>query len=492
MKKLRYFFISNILIFSPAILFAQATADTTTAVVTLNQSIQFALRNQPLLKQANIDEQINERDIKISLSNWLPQIGSTGQYQHYFQRPAQTATGTSGGTGTTTGGTGTTTGGTGTTTGGTGTTTGGTGTTTGGTGTNTGTTTTQQNLAIARNVSTLGLQASQVIYNNDVLQASRASKYSRQYYKQNTESARIDVVTDVSKAFYDVLLSQRQLDIIKEDIVRLRRSLKDAYARYQAGVVDKTDYKQATIALNNSLASQKQIQESIKSKTALLKQIMGFNPNRNLVLTYDSARLQNEAVIDTNQMLNYTNRIEYRQLQTQKNLLNLSVSYYKWSFLPSLSAVGGYSLAYFNDSFSKVYNNGYPTSFAGLSLSLPIFQGGRRLQNLAKSRLQVERGDLDLINSRNAINTEYSQALANYKSSYFNWRTLSENVALAQDVYKVVDLQYREGIKTYLDVIVSQSDLRTAELNYYNALFELLSSKIDLQRALGTLQPDQQ
>ncbi|MES2266175.1 MAG: TolC family protein [Bacteroidota bacterium] len=448
MKKLRYLFISNILLFSPVVLFAQAPTDTTTAVVSLKQSVDFALRNQPQLKQANIDEQINERDIKIALSAWLPQINSSSQYQHYFQRPAQIAAGTGGaGVG-------------------------------------------QQNLAIAHNVSTLGVNASQVIYNNDVLQASRASKYSRQYYKQNTESSKIDVVSDVSKAFYDVLLSQRQLDIIKEDIVRLRRSLKDAYSRYQAGVVDKTDYKQATIALNNSLASQKQTQEAIKSKTALLKQIMGFNPDKGLVLSYDSLSLTTEAVIDTNQILNYTNRVEYRLLQTQKNLLNLNVSYYKWGFLPSLSATGGYSLAYFNDSFSKLYNNGFPTSFAGLSLTFPIFTGGKRLQNLAKARLQVERSDLDLVNSRNTINTEYTQALANYKSNYNNWITLKENVTLAKDVYKVVDLQYREGIKTYLDVIVSQADLRTAELNYYNALFQLLSSKIDLQRALGTLQPE--
>jgi len=447
MKKLRYLFLSHILIFSPVVLFAQTAADTTTAVVTLKQSIDFAIRNQPQLKQANIDEQINERDIKISLSNWLPQIGTTGQYQHYFQRPAQIAQGSG----------------------------------TGGSGAG------QQNLAIAHNVSTLGVQASQVIYNNDVLQASRASKYSRQYYKQNTQGSKIDLVSDVSKAFYDVLLSQRQLDIIKEDIVRLRRSLKDAYSRYQAGVVDKTDYKQATIALNNSLASQKQIQEAINSKTALLKQIMGFNPERQLTLSYDSARLQGEAVIDTNQVLNYSNRIEYQLLQTQKNLLNLNVSYYKWGWLPSLSAVGGYSLAYFNDTFSKMYNDAYPTSFAGLSLSIPIFTGGKRLQNLAKARLQVERSDLDLVNSRNTINTEYTQALANYKSNYYNWQTLNENVTLAKDVYKVVDLQYREGVKTYLDVIVSQADLRTAELNYYNALFQLLSSKIDLERAMGTL-----
>jgi outer membrane protein TolC len=471
MKKILYLLISNLIIFFPAILFAQSTADTTTAVVTLKQSIDFALRNQPLLKQAYIDEQINERDIRIGLSAWLPQIGTTGQYQHYFQRPEVVAGGTSTGT-----------------TGGTGTGTGGTGTGTGGTGTGTGTS--QQNLAIAHNVSTIGLQASQVIYNSDVLLASRASKFSRRYYKENTESSKIDLASEVSKAFYDVLLSQRQLDIINEDIVRLRRSLKDATARYQAGVVDKTDYKQATIALNNSLANRKSTEESIKAKKAYLKQVMGLNPAKKLVLSYDSTRLQYDALIDTNQVLNYTNRIEYRQLQTQKNLLNLNVSYYKWSFLPSLSAVGGYSLAYFNDSFSKLYNNAFPTSFAGLSLSIPIFQGGKRLQNLSKARLQVERNDQDLLSSRNAINTEYEQALADYKSNYNNWQTLRENVSLATDVYKVVELQYREGIKTYLDVIVSQADLRTAQLNYYNALFQLLSSKIDLQRSLGLLRAE--
>ncbi|MFD0794230.1 TolC family protein [Mucilaginibacter litoreus] len=465
MKKIGYFFISNILLFSPVALFGQTNADTSAVVVTLRQSVEFAFRNQPLLKQANIDEQINERDIRIALSAWLPQVTTNGQYQHYFQRPAIIAGGTSTGTGTGTG-------------------TGGTGT---GTGSGTGSGVSQQNLAIAHNTSNVGLSASQVIYNNDVLQASKASKYSRQFYKQNTESYKIDLVSDVSKAFYDVLLSQRQLDIIKEDIVRLRRSLKDAYSRYQAGVVDKTDYKQATIALNNALASQKQTQEAIKSKSAYLKQAMGFDPNRRLVLSYDSASLQTEAFIDTAQTLNYANRIEYRMLQTQKNLDQINVSYYKWGFLPSLSAVGGYSLAYFNDNFSKLYNDAFPTSFAGLSLTIPIFQGGKRLQNLSKARLQVERTDLDLINSRNAINTEYTTALANYKSAYYNWKVLNENVQLATDVYKVVDLQYREGIKTYLDVIVAQADLRTAELNFYNALFQLLSSKIDLQRAMGTL-----
>jgi outer membrane protein TolC len=435
MKKIYLLVIVNLTLCLPKVVFAQSTTDT---VVTLKQCIGFALRNQPVLRQAEIDEQINERNIRISLADWLPQLNSSNEYLHYFK----------------------------------------------------GSPVTSANPAVVSPIneySSLGLQASQVIYNNDVLLAAKSAKYSRLYYKQNTVSSQINVVSDVSKAFFDVLLSEKQLDILNEDITRLQRSLKDAYNQYQAGVVDKTDYKQATISLNNSIATRKQTQEAIKSKTAYLKQIMGIGADKNLLLSYDSTHYVSEAAIDTNQQLNYNNRIEYQLLQTSKSLQNLNAQYYKWSFLPSISAVGAYDLIYLNTKFSNLYNNNYPSLYAGLTLSFPIFTGTKRLQNLSKARLQVDRADLDVVNSVNTINTEYVQALADYKSNYTNWQLLNENVSLAKDVYKVVSLQYREGIKTYLDVIISQADLRTAELNYYNALFQVLSSKIDLEKALGIL-----
>jgi outer membrane protein TolC len=158
--------------------------------------------------------------------------------------------------------------------------------------------------------------------------------------------------------------------------------------------------------------------------------------------------------------------------------------------LPSLTANGSYSLAYLNTQFRDLYNRSYPTGYVGLSLALPIFQGTKRLQNLSKAKLEVQRNDLDIVNTENTINTQFTQALASYKSNYTAWQAVKQNVDLAKDVYNVVSLQYREGVKTYLDVIVAQSDLRTAELNYYNSLFQLLSSKIDLKKSMGTLTVD--
>lgn len=427
----------------PSLSRAQAPKDSLPPVVSLQECIRYALKNQPVLRQTQLDQEINERNIDIALSAWLPQINGTGGLQHYFELPTSAFPNGTGGT-----------------------------------------TVTRLGLY---NTSILTLGASQVIYNNDVLLASRAARYSRRFYQQNTQVGQVNTVADVSKAFYDVLLSQKQLDIINADIARLRLALKDAYAQYQAGVVDKIDYKQATIALNNALANYKTTQEAVKSKTAVLRQFMGITAEQTIMPVYDSLRLEQETRIDTTQMLDVRNRPEYQQLETQRSIQNLNVSYYKWGFLPSLAAFGNYNVNFLNNQFSNLYDRGFPNSLVGLNLSIPIFQGTRRLQNLRKARLQVDRASLDLTNIHTQINTEYQQALSNYKSSYYDMQTLKQNVDLARDVYNVVFLQYREGIKTYLDVIVAQSDLRTSELNYNNALFTVLSSKIDLQRALGSL-----
>jgi outer membrane protein TolC len=438
MKKIKLLLIITLTCSLRSVVLAQSPADTVSGNLSLRQCIVYALHNQPVVKQASIDQEINEKDIRIGLSAWLPQISSSNFYEHYFKGSPITST-------------------------------------------------TPGIVSPVDEYSTLGLQASQVIYNNEVLLAAKTANYSRLYYKQNTLSSQINVVSDVSKAFFDVLLSQKQLNIINEDITRLQRSQKDAQSKYSAGVSDKIDFKQATISLNNSIASRKQIEEAIHSKVAYLKQIMGLGASSQVTLTYDYTRYEKEAYIDTNQQLNYNNRIEYQLLQTTKNLKDINVDYYRWGWLPSISAVGSYDYIYLSTKFSNLYNQTYPSAYAGVTLNIPIFQGTKRLQNLSKARLQVQRSDLDIINSQNTINTEYVQALASYKSNYTNWQILKQNVDLAKDVYKVVSLQYREGVKVYLDVIVAQSDLRTAELNYYNALFQLLSSKIDLERSLGIL-----
>ncbi|MBO9571961.1 MAG: TolC family protein, partial [Chitinophagaceae bacterium] len=134
-----------------------------------------------------------------------------------------------------------------------------------------------------------------------------------------------------------------------------------------------------------------------------------------------------------------------------------------------------------------LYAVNYPNSFGLLTFGLPIFQGGKRKAEINEAKWQSQRNLLAMTNLRKTINSEYASALASYKSNWASYVALRENLNLAQEVYDVIQLQYRSGIKTYLEVINSETDLRTAQINYYNSLYNLMASKIDLQRALGQI-----
>ncbi|PSK92036.1 TolC family protein [Taibaiella chishuiensis] len=409
--------------------------------LTLDQCLQFAYQHNPTLQQSLLDKQITEQGIHSRLADWFPQINFDYNIQHSFQLQTSNIGG---------------------------------------------------NLIQlgVRNTSAGQFSATQNIFNSDALLASSTAKTVRKQADQNITSTKIDLAVNVGKAFYDVLLTKEQLKVLDENITRLDRSLTDAYNQYEGGIVDKVDYKRATIALNNTKAQRKTANDVLKAKFSYLKMQMGVNDSVQLNLSYDSSRLAVIAVMDTTGAMRVQNRIEYQLLKTQQSLQHANYNYYKWKFLPTVQAFGNYNLNYLNNEFSNLYRDNYPNSFAGVRVSVPLFQGFRRVANMKQAKLQLKRVDFDLENLGNSVSAEYSQALATYRGYLNDYYSLKENVTIAADVYETIELQYKAGIKTYLEVITAQTDLRTAELNYTNALYQLLGSKLDVERALGSINPN--
>ncbi len=408
----------------------------------LKDCIAFALTNQPAINQSMIDEHIAQTNKGIALAGWLPQVNAGMNYQHYFELPTVFFR-------------------------------------------NNGTLSpTTSGLA---NYSNPQIAVTQTLFSNDVFLAQRTARLAILLARENTQAARIALVTNVSKAFYDVLLSVQKTNVYREDTARLRKNMEDAYHRYVSGIADKVDYKQATISLNNALSRLKTSSEELKGKYALLKQYMGAPAEKNVRIAIDTVQMLQDIAIDTLSQLNITQRVEYRQLMLVKAIQQENTKLFKNGFLPSLSAFYTYNYQFQSNDFDQLYNKAYPNSLAGLQLNIPIFTGFRRLDNVHKSKLQEQRIDWDETNLKLGIYTEYQQALAAYKSNLYYLHMQSENAGMAREVYDIVKLQYKEGIKPYLDVIVGESDLQTAEINYLNALFQVLQSKLDLERASGAV-----
>lgn len=408
---------------------------------TLSDLIDFALDNRAAVHQAMIDEEIGERDIASALSGWFPQINADASYNRNIKIPTAVIG--------------------------------------------------DQVISMGqKNVGALVLQADQQILNPGLLQASKAARYIRQQNTLNTENNKINTVVEVSKAYYDILTSEEQLGIIEENIQRIQKQLNDARARYETGIVDRTDYKRAEISLSNTKAELKRVIQLLNYKYAYLKELIGLAPEQPLSLTFDYAAMENEMLLDTSMVMNYSDRVEYQQLQTQKQLQELNTAYNKWTFLPNLSAFYNYAWDYRDDQFADLFAQNFPRSVFGLTLHLPIFQGGKRIHEIRRSKLVEERLDWEIINLKSQINTQYEMAMATYAANLNDWRTAKHTVELSEEVYNTIKLQYDEGIKTYLDLMTAETDLRTSQINYLNAMYAVLSGKLDVQQALGNIDTD--
>jgi outer membrane protein len=412
----------------------------------LSTCIDYALNHQPLIQQLRLNEEISRHDIGIALSDWFPQIEASAGWQQYLKLPVSLFPDF----------------------------------------TNPSAPKREISTAV-KNTSALQFSATQVIFNNDVFIAGKSARFYRLRSTQTTRESKIGLVMQVSKAFYDVLLSVARLNFLQEDHARLNKGMKDAYNQYLSGVSDKIDYQRATIALNNIKAEIQGTGEEIKAKYAYLKELMGFPSDQSLSVAYDSLKMAEESWMDTTYRVDYHNRIEYQLLLTRLSLQKSSVDYYKLGFLPSLSAYANYSMIYQNDILKDLYNRDFPNSSIGLKLAFPIFEGTRRVQQMKRASLQYREMALDTVSMKSRMNTEYVQSMASYKSNLKAFLAAQANSKIAGEVYNTVKNQYDQGIKAYLEVIVSETDLRTSRINELNALYRLLSSKLDVEYALGSI-----
>jgi len=412
---------------------------------TLEQCINYALRHQPALDQSIINQSIARTGNAINLSGWLPQLNLTGNLIHYNQLPTTlVANPIPGG----------------------------------------------PPVATRNGVSNISIpefSASQTIFDPQLLSAAKKAPLYVKQAEQITDSTKIYIVAAVSKSFYNLLQTLEQINVLQEDTARLGRTVQDTHEQFLGGIVDETDYEQAVITLNNSKAQLRRQIENVTPGYAALKQLMGYSPEEQFQVIFDTTQMEQETICDTTQQLQYEKRIEYQQLQTIKKLQHQQTVYYELSFLPSVSAFYDYYYEYESNTFSNLFKNAYPYSYIGLSFNLPLFTGLSRVENMHRSKLQEQVLDLAEINLKSQIYKEYTSALAGYKSNLYNWRLLKDNKLRAQNVYHIVSLQYKQGIVTYLNLIVAESNLITAEIGYTDALFELLSSKIDVEKAIGEI-----
>lgn len=436
-----------ILVFLCFVLPLKGMTQEDTVQLSLKEVLEIAYTNQPALRYAVLEREITEQNVHSNLSGWFPQAGVEANYFRYFEQPVAIFP-------------------------------------------DFNNPESGQFQEVRTGVpfnSNVNFFVNQSLLNNDLFRARSQASPLRQAADQNTELVKIDLHVNVGQAFYEALLRQEETRIFEEDLERQMRQLKDARLLYEAGISDNIDYKRATITIKNTRSAIYQARENYQVSLARLRELAGIKSEQFFELAYDMDELIAQVQLDTLEEVNYERRYEMQFLQSQRSLQETELSYARRAYIPTLSAFFNYNLIFQTLQGNQVFDRPFPNSLAGFRLAYPIFQGGKRNYDIRAADLMVKQYEVSTQELELQIDREYQEALSAYKANRYQWQVQEEVQELAEEIYNTVSLQYEEGIKNFLEVIQAETDLRTSRINYINAIFRLMTSKLELQRARGEI-----
>lgn len=337
--------------------------------------------------------------------------------------------------------------------------------------------------------SSIGATADQILFDGSYLVGLKASKTYKELSIRNHTRTRIQVNVNVTKAYYQVLVSNEQLRLVNANIKQLKQQLDETVAQNKQGTVEKIDVDRISVQYNNLVTTRENTIRSLALNYQVLKFQMGMPIENNLSLKdkLEDIKLDDNTADLATDTSFYHNRIEYNLAETGVELKKLDLKRQKSQYLPTLKANATYTSSYQNNSFGNLYKMNFPSSYVGLTLNVPIFNGFQRLNQVRQSKIAVLKSQNDLENSKNGLKLEANRANVTYINGLQSLNNQKRNRELAEEVLRVSKIKYQQGVGSSIEVTQAQTSLDDANDKYIQGLYDALISKVDLDKAYGRI-----
>ena len=332
-----------------------------------------------------------------------------------------------------------------------------------------------------------GVSAAMPIINAQLWKSLKVSALDVELSVEKARSSRIDMVEQVTKAYYGVLLAKESHALFQRVYDNAVENNKIVKKKYDVGSVSEYDMITSNVSVQNALPNVIEAEYTVVLTLWQLKALLGIDLEKSIDVVgslMDYEGLMNVGY-DLSQ-LNLDNNSTLKQLDIQQEMLEKAVEITKMANVPSLSINAAYLYtALGNDGkfFKKSAWN--PYSYAGLQLNIPIFAGNSRRAATREARLNLSNLQLQRENAERQLRVGIVQYLNNMQSSVKKYYASAATVGQAQRGYDISVKRYEVGRGTLVDIDNSQVALTQAELSRNQSIFNFLTAKVSLDKVLG-------
>lgn len=332
-----------------------------------------------------------------------------------------------------------------------------------------------------------GLQASQQLFNPQLFIALKAVKTANQLTELQLTETKEEVVYNVSATYYNLLTLYKQMDLLQTNIKSFETTINTIETLQRNDLAKKSEVNRLVLAkqrLETQLINLKVVESNLLNVLRLLT-----NTPTEIPFYIKTEVSEERASIDAASGQTQS-RTSLKLLRTSLDLKQIEKKSIEAAYLPTLVLFGGYfSYAYNADfaPFERAENKSFAVSQIGISLRLPIFDGGAKSTKIQQKRFEIENNQYQERLLMQQIDNDMRNALEKYNANVEVLRNEEGSMRLAETTLAETKTNYRSGFASINDIIEAENDLQKTQTQYLTALINLRLAVLEWKKANGTL-----
>lgn len=332
-----------------------------------------------------------------------------------------------------------------------------------------------------------GVTASMPIINSQLWTSIKISALGVETAVEKARSSKIEMVSQVKQAYFGVLLAKEAFNVYRDVYENAVGNFEKIERKYEAQKASEMEYLRAKTTVSNAIPNVFNAESSVILALWQLKAVIGIELDTPIDVTGAIDDYADHMFYDIHQhdSIDVSMNSTIRQLDLQAEQMLKTVKLQKLAYVPtlSISAALQYS-AVSNDPIESL--SWFPYSYAGLSLSIPICSGGKRLNDIRQSKNQYEQLQLQTTNTERQLKISVKNYLITMETNMKSYYSAGDAVESAQKSYDIVARSYEVGRSTLTDLNDAQLALTQSRLSKSQAVYNFMVAKTSLEQTLGS------
>lgn len=304
---------------------------------------------------------------------------------------------------------------------------------------------------------------------------------------EKSRGSRLDLVNQVSKAYYQLMLAQDSYEVLLGSYKLAEDNFNIVNAKYQQGSVSEYDKISAEVQMRSIKPNVISAANAVTLAKLQLKVLMGITAD--VELKTDDNLTNYEADLFADQLkdegVGLENNTTMKQLDLNMKILEKNLKIAKTGFIPTLSVSFSYNYqSLYNPNINFFEYNWSNSSSLMFNLSIPLYKASN-FTKMKSARIQMRQLDWNRVDTERKLNMQIVSYRNNMAASTEQVVSNKENVRQAEKAVLIAGKRYDVGKGTVLELNSSQVSLTQAQLTYNQSIYDYLVAKADLDQILG-------